>query len=627
LYRYDEVIFEHTKGGKIETRSQVQVLNMGLYEGTSGVLMFLIEIITIVWILYMAWGELREYINVLRSSDGDIVKSLGAHFGDRDVANALEFVSISLQITAFVVWWVYQFQYAFNFSPAKRYEVYYTTAQPQGNFLLPAKNRTLNVRDVGGLGENNTYTTPKKPFKPWELSDDSAGYEGLTEIVDEINTMSDMLVFYGFLQGVNLLLLMARVMKMLKFQPRLAIVTNTVAGAWLDLAHFGGIFMIFLAMMSVMAHIQFGDQVEETSTMLESFIVVFIMLLGGSTGTEFLQPNSVKSVIDEIALGIFYSFMPVFFVLLLLNFLLGILGDSFGDEKEALGEYEGDDLPTDFFKFVKYYSRRVDPRGSRYWPSHWTIRRAVKKAISAHQFNELSDSEKRAVEEEKAFKAAEVMAEKAAEEARGTGYGAAHGVLARALNVSTKALGLNSPLRSPHDRKSPKSPWRPGAMEKGGFDGGERLDDDFDLRSVHSSQANSDDDDASSELSAESEEEEQEQVVIIDGERMTREELIINLNRIHADYVGSIQQTDSAARKRRAVLGYSIEQFVDQLVEFEHEDEMDEDSPEAIQYLQEQAAAVKTERLEALNDQIEGYQESQVGLYMLKNMQLVEESS
>lgn len=608
------IVFEFSKGGKIETASKVQVLNLGLYEGTSGVLMFLTEIVTIVWILYMAYNEIREYVSVLRSADYKVLQSLSDHFADHNVANVLEFFSISLQIVAFVVWWVYQFQYALKFSPAKRYEVYYTTAQPQGNFLLPAKDRALNARVVGGLNANDTYTTPKKPYRPWELPDDSSGYEALTGIVDEINTMSNTLVFYGFLQGVNLLLLLVRVMKMLKFQPRLAIVTNTVSGAWLDLAHFGFIFIIYLSMMAVVAHIQFGSNVEETSTMLESFILVFIMLLGGSSGTEFLQPNAVKSFAEELAAGIFYSFMPIFFVLLLLNFFLGILGDSFGDEKEALGEYEGDDLPTDFFKFLQYYSQMMVSRGGSSWPSHWTVRHAVKKAIGAHHYNLLSEDKKHALQKRKSFKIAELEAAAEAEKHHAASQGKARGILAKALHAGTKAIGLNSPVKNP---RSPRSPKSPATMEEG-FGGADDAYDslfagaapDDDDNSLYAS-ALVDEDDASSELSTESSGGSVEQVVMIDGKRMTSEALIAYLNQIHAEYVDTIHKTDSAAKKRRAALGYSIEHFVDQLVAFEYEDEMDEDTPEAIKAIQEQADALKKERMEALRDQIEKYQDSQ----------------
>ena len=51
-----------------------------------------------------------------------------------------------------------------------------------------------------------------------------------------------------------------------------------------------------------------------------------------------------------------------------------------GDEKEKLGDIEGDDLTTDVRKLFEYYRRTMDPRWSRYWPSHCRLRRAVKQA-------------------------------------------------------------------------------------------------------------------------------------------------------------------------------------------------------------------------------------------------------
>jgi len=92
---------------------------------------------------------------------------MGAHFAERDSGNVLELVSISLQIAAFVVWWVYQLQYAFKFLPTKRYEVYYTTPSPIGNFLLPAKDRAANGEEftVGGMDDNGTYTVGRCMFE------------------------------------------------------------------------------------------------------------------------------------------------------------------------------------------------------------------------------------------------------------------------------------------------------------------------------------------------------------------------------------------------------------------------------------------------------------------------------
>jgi hypothetical protein len=172
---------------------------------------------------------------------------------------------------------------------------------------------------------------PHSPLNPFELPDDpGAGYRNLVDMVTHIDTMSNLLVSYGFLQGINLLMLMARVMKMLKFQPRLALVTNTFASGWVDLTHFFSVFMMFMTMMAVAAHVQFGSVIEEVSTMTKSFNYMFIMLLGEFTFTEFYQEDVALTWIDQAAISIFVTFTPVFFTLLLINFLLGIVGDAFG---------------------------------------------------------------------------------------------------------------------------------------------------------------------------------------------------------------------------------------------------------------------------------------------------------
>jgi len=64
--------------------------------------------------------------------------------------------------------------------------------------------------------------------------------------------------------------------------------------------------------------------------MTKSFNYMFIMLLGEFTFTEFYQEDVALTWIDQAAISIFVTFTPVFFTLLLINFLLGIVGDAFG---------------------------------------------------------------------------------------------------------------------------------------------------------------------------------------------------------------------------------------------------------------------------------------------------------
>ena len=528
-----KVVFEHTKGGTIESSSHVQVLNMGLYQGTAGVFTFLLESITIVWILYMAFGELRGLIQLrrfLRSSDFEILRALSKHLVRNDApGSALELVSIMMQIVAVSIWWYYQFRHAFRFSPSKRYEVYYETAQPQGNFFLPAKDRTLNARNLGGVDENNTYTVPRKPYMRWELPEDSTGYDDLTQIVDQVDVMSNWMVVYGFLQGVSLLMLIMRLVKMLKFQPRLAIVANTISGASLDLAHFGIIFITFLMATAVVAHIQYGHNVEGFSTVLESVTLILIIVLGGDSGKDLLQPGVFLQPVEKVSIVIFYTFIPVFFICLLLNFILGILSDAFGNVQEGLREYEGDDIVTDLIKITTYLARRMDPRGSRAWPSHRNLRRMMITAIDTHNNDNF-------------------------------------GLLNDNGSDTQEVMDVDDPYASTVDASYP---------------------------------------------SVESAEESARKVVIIKETRMTRDQLVTSLDRLHTEHVSSVQETGSAATKRRAILGYSLDQLVDQLVAFEYEDDKDENSPETLQPLRDQAAAVRSERVEALRNQMEKYRDSQ----------------
>ena len=117
-----KIIFEHTKGGKIETSTNQHVLNLGLYDGDMGIILFIIEILTIVWILYQAYFEAKEFIDMARSEDFAVMKSLQSYI-TVDSANMFEATSIFLQISAFSIWWFYQFQYALKYTPLKRYEV------------------------------------------------------------------------------------------------------------------------------------------------------------------------------------------------------------------------------------------------------------------------------------------------------------------------------------------------------------------------------------------------------------------------------------------------------------------------------------------------------------------------
>ena len=70
------------------------------------------------------------------------------------------------------------------------------------------------------------------------------------------------LSWYYAINGVNILLLIARILKLMDFQPRLGVVTRSLALAGPDLIHFVLVCgMVFIG-YAMMAHLIFGNTIE-----------------------------------------------------------------------------------------------------------------------------------------------------------------------------------------------------------------------------------------------------------------------------------------------------------------------------------------------------------------------------
>jgi hypothetical protein len=120
-----------------------------------------------------------------------------------------------------------------------------------------------------------------------------------------------------------MVLLMARVLKNLDFQPKLGLITQTIGEAWSDLYHFGIICMLVLGIYMFQSYYLFGNSIEDFSDLWSSFNTCFNMLMGNNDhNAEILALRPIAGVI------FIYTFiLIVFFVLL--NILLAILVDAY----------------------------------------------------------------------------------------------------------------------------------------------------------------------------------------------------------------------------------------------------------------------------------------------------------
>ncbi|CAE7436604.1 pkd2 [Symbiodinium natans] len=125
------------------------------------------------------------------------------------------------------------------------------------------------------------------------------------------------------------LLVMLRLFKSFHAQPRLAVVTKTIATASQDLLHFFIVLMSVYTCMAVFGYLLFGQDVEDFSTWDRACITCFRTLLGE---WDWEQLESVGRVLAAIWLWCFV----VLVVLVLLNMVLAILMDAYGVASHGL---------------------------------------------------------------------------------------------------------------------------------------------------------------------------------------------------------------------------------------------------------------------------------------------------
>ena len=229
----------------MDIRSDTQALAMDVYKGKAGAFLLAMEVIVVCWVIYSTYALLADSVIVSRSQDFEILRNIQARVVQSH-SNVLEIVNLVCQLLAFVTWWAYQALYAYRFSPSKRYDIYHSVSAPSAHFMMPFKNQTGNDL-IGGIFVNGTnYEVPKRPKYGWELPEDDRGYVNLIKLYHEIDIMTTLSVAYNLITGINLLLLFIRFLLLLKFQPRLAIITHTLERASLDVFHF--LFVFFASL-------------------------------------------------------------------------------------------------------------------------------------------------------------------------------------------------------------------------------------------------------------------------------------------------------------------------------------------------------------------------------------------
>eukprot|EP00798_Chlamydomonas_sp_ICE-L_P006112 gene6112-2716_t len=175
------VDFVFSEGGSMYIKHVLQTVRVELYNSAEDSLRLALEIILNIMIASMFLLMIADIVWTHKEK-GNALKWFTKGW------NIVTFLSNSLLLSCMIIWWVFVYQYAEKFDMNLRYDVF-ASLIPDANYLALTNNG-----------------------------------EGLSQgwlAINNLHSLVDMLNWYYFLNGINILLLILRVLKHMDFQPRL----------------------------------------------------------------------------------------------------------------------------------------------------------------------------------------------------------------------------------------------------------------------------------------------------------------------------------------------------------------------------------------------------------------------
>uniref|UniRef100_A0A7S0NBN4 Polycystin cation channel PKD1/PKD2 domain-containing protein n=1 Tax=Chlamydomonas leiostraca TaxID=1034604 RepID=A0A7S0NBN4_9CHLO len=308
IFGYFYVKFFFSDGGSIKVTYRLHTVRVELYNGYEDDVRFAFEIILTIWIFCMMLWTFYQILKTQREKKNFL--KFFAHGW-----NWVDFISNGLLTACMIIWWIFKEHYAKKFDTSLRHDVY-ADLTPPANFLALNKEGTEMV--------------------------------GAWEEMHDLKDLIDMLNWYFALNGINILLLIARVLRLMDFQPRLGVVTRSLWLAGPDLIHFAIVAGMVFVGYAMMAHLIFGNAIEKFQTFGDSVNTCFEILLGNIDVNQDLR---ALGGLQSVAGALFFWSYELLVFMVLLNFLLAIIVDAFSEVKEKTHETVG--IHTELYQLLR----------------------------------------------------------------------------------------------------------------------------------------------------------------------------------------------------------------------------------------------------------------------------------
>ena len=225
---------------------------------------------------------------------------------------------------------------------ATSYDVYDAAHVSPARFFLPDKaDPQMDVEQVGASAAALTgEAAAMAPLEErWKLPDNSSGLEMLGQDLDSVASVSGVVSLSASLQGLALLLMIARLLLAWSFQPRVGLVTRTLVLAAPDIASLLLVTVLLLVLLAATAHMALGSVFEPVSTPQWAVRYMLFYLLTGDHGGLHDAVSSadglVRNGVDILIARTFYTILPLLIQYMMLSFLLGILSEAYYQAKNS----------------------------------------------------------------------------------------------------------------------------------------------------------------------------------------------------------------------------------------------------------------------------------------------------
>eukprot|EP00403_Amphidinium_massartii_P008526 CAMPEP_0178410908 /NCGR_PEP_ID=MMETSP0689_2-20121128/21225_1 /TAXON_ID=160604 /ORGANISM="Amphidinium massartii, Strain CS-259" /LENGTH=1263 /DNA_ID=CAMNT_0020032105 /DNA_START=54 /DNA_END=3845 /DNA_ORIENTATION=+ len=122
------------------------------------------------------------------------------------------------------------------------------------------------------------------------------------------------------------LILIWRLLKAFSVQPRLAVVTRTIAVASVDLAHFGFLFLVIFSIYAMSGLLLFGRTLANFSQIWRVYYAIFLQMLGVFEWEDLRRVGRMEA-------GIWFWIFMILVSLIMLNMLIALVMDAYEEVK------------------------------------------------------------------------------------------------------------------------------------------------------------------------------------------------------------------------------------------------------------------------------------------------------